>query len=467
MEDEHNTKNEAGAMEPSPQTDVPPVQAPIAAPAKLDANGPESPEPTHPPCASRNRRAAALKLFKDYWQIAASVPLGALILAALTLTTAFHHLAPIKISSLLVTALFSLLYHWQKPHDSKTNKLTPWGKWVYCLLVLSALTTLGAFIAEQRQSAETNAISRAATERQITNIIEVLSGVKAQQALAQTQAALMQTVLSSVQSQQIQTAKIVTNLGTQATVAAQTIAQIERLVSPLPPPQLELEFIIQSTASALAAINMAPGQAPTSQASNVQPSGVDRILTNPVVTLRAYADSNTIPTYATPDLYARFPNLSAAPQFDLVEGGSGVRCKWQFSVFPRDFHTTAKLFSLPDIANSKIRVDVTNSTPACAGSMRPVRLKLTFDTISVTITKFVELPTTPSPRLSLTQDELAAMPPGSQTPTASLEDADYNPDAIVAFGATVPPLKQIRAQSERTTLYIPRPPSGLTIIGHN
>jgi hypothetical protein len=421
--------------------------------------------------------------------------LGLVVFGLLTRSSAPEHVTWIATTSQIVTLLFYLLYHYQRPHDPKTNKLTRHGELVYSVLILSAFTALGATVAAQRDAARKAEQSKRSTTEQLTNIQAVISAVQYQQLQSRTQLTLVQSVLANTESQQVQTVSIVTNMQSQAAAAAQTTRHLHRLVSPLPPPLIEFDCEVALTnpksAELLSSLEAATGwlrqritpqgnllggspSAPPPQAPiqvgifklftkpalrldfaladfqhhhDREPGATNLLptLVHPALALRLYAASNSSPSYTLPDMYASFPDASVA-QASYFPEQKVLQCRWKFVAAARDLHTMPTLFSIPDLAGSSFRVDITNSPAACADFIRPRRLKILFGVVAMTVTNFAALPQVYSPHVRMPPQELAAlMPDVPQADLAERDDPDYNPDAILACRGAFQGLDQITA----------------------
>ena len=283
----------------------------------------------------------------------------------------------------------------------------------------------------------------------------------------------------------------------QSAAAAQTTLQLQRLVSPIPPPLLEFdcdvvltnwnsEALLFSLESATASLPQQIPPSPTrlsdstrtrspqttrqtaifrQSSSNglrfdfelpslehnpfVQQKASDllALLSHPALALRLYAASNSTPSYSLPDLYATFPDASAA-QAAYFPKQKILQCRWKFAASATMLHTTPTLFSIPDLAGSSFRLDMTNS-PATFGSfIHPRRIKLLFGAVATTVTNFADLPLAYSRHVRMPPQELAALLPDvPQADLAERDDPNFNPDGIVACRGAFPGLDQIRGAS--------------------
>jgi hypothetical protein len=408
----------------------------------------------------------------------------------------------IKGIAAFITLIFYLLYHWQRPHDPKTNKLTRFGKVVYSVLILSSTAALASLLVEERKKAQASAAAKASTDQQLNQIRGVLLALQEQQSQGRTQLALMQSVLTNTVSQQAQTASIISNLHSQTALATETILQVQRLATPLPPPQLELDCDIESTNElskglfgAFAAMSAPYEQIwrnpPTSEPSfnfgsfravpkpelhldfdlasipQNAASAVIPVLSHPAVALRLFSASNGAPSYSLPDYYAVIPDASAV-QASYFPDKKLLRCHWKFTA--SGARTSPRLFSISDLAGASFRLDITNSPSDFALFIHPRRLKLTFGSLSTTVTNFADLPLRYSPHIRMPAEELSALmpnvPPGD---IGEKEDPDYNPDKIIACRGVFPGLNTILAASDpiivpRAVPPRPAPPANLRIV---
>ena len=306
-------------------------------------------------------------------------------------------------------------------------------------------------------------------------------------------------------------------MDSQATVAAQTVLQVQRLVSPLPPPQLEFDCdvaladprassLLSSLESSTAGLIHDLRVRQTSRASTAglpssdaplergifrgfqdprlrvdfplasaagepdfinEVSGVLDLLSHPEVALRLYAASNSTPSYSLPDLYAAFRRTCVA-EASYYPDEKKLLCRWRFATPAGGLLTTPKLFSVPDLAFSSFRLEMTNSPSSYATFIQPRRVKLIFGSVTLAVTNFSELPHAYSHNIRMSQQELATRWPG--IPAAALaeqEDPDYNPSGIVACRGTFPGLNEITTASD--PILVPRvipplPPFNLKIM---
>ena len=499
------------APPPAPPTEPAQAAPPLLGPGVAPAPARPSASPTH------HRRILLTCL------------VGAALLYVLTRAFAAHHLGLIKGVSLAIAGLCAVLNHWKKRHDIHGN-LDGFGKNIALLMILGGFTTLAATFLEESNKVAAAKSAKLATDEQLTNIHHILLKVEAQQLQGQTQMfllqqqqlqgqtqlallqqqqlrgqaelAVLQQVLSGVQTQQLETVSVISNLDQQSQLAAKTIANVERLLSPLTPPELEFTcqvLVPEDLAPAIAAVSpVAPPQDPPGMPGSPRELALAQI-TKALGAWQSqhpgYALANAFPFLSAPDLAtlslrlyapATHPRRWSAPDFYLLANPAGaptasylpakraLELHWTYSA-PTNFSRSAQLFSLPDLAGARMRVDIGERAhlPPDAFATPTFRflpldataqLRLRFGTTCLLITNLALLPAAPTSTNNLTPDEIAQI--HEPLPfIRALDDADSNPHpAIFAAATTLPTLDRMVAKFAAEIINSPQPPSGLRII---
>ena len=386
-----------------PQTALPtPIIAerrPVSPPTPPFGAQPQPPS-TQPSSQAPQHTGPTPSILTRYWQFAVATAIGILVFLVLLRPFAAQYLSHIKAFSLAVTLLFYLLYHWERPHNPKTNKLTDRGKWVYSVLILSACTALAALLLEEGQKAE--ATRRAEHEAQLdrNSKAQLLSNVLAQVALQRRSIGYVERLVGTFTDLTIRvTFQCVPNHPLVTTLNRHAIANHKK--PPLNTNTYSLNIVgfvnIGTDSQGFSVVQPSASQSqspfeqflacPLNLTNGPDTNSVSFLecLRNPRLNVAIFSPRGPRPDWPNADFHVSTAGLEPTPSLQVKD--DSVILSYQFTLSSTNCLHTQRISSIPDFLGASLWVCVTNCPWEMRSFLRPLHLSLIFDKATISTTE--------------------------------------------------------------------------------